>query len=140
MTTDAPLGEPLLQLLDALAQHQLRNAGAEVAAAIAHAMGTPLNVISGRAELIRQDPGNALAQVTRIEEQVRKLATGLRQLVDYLAVPDPSSPMDAVRPAFASGAAALGGAPSSVPRTLQSGAVVAAQAQPAVSLPARSRT
>ncbi|HTV25894.1 MAG TPA: hypothetical protein VMG12_44660 [Polyangiaceae bacterium] len=89
MTHQSPAREPLLELYDALAQHQLREAGAEVAAAIAHAVGTPLNVISGRAELIRHDPSNALAQVARIEEQVKKLATGLRQLVDYLAVPDP---------------------------------------------------
>lgn len=89
MTHQSPAREPLLELYDALAQRQLRDAGAEVAAAIAHAVGTPLNVISGRAELIRHDPSNALAQVARIEEQVKKLATGLRQLVDYLAVPDP---------------------------------------------------
>jgi hypothetical protein len=89
MTHQSPTREPLLELYDALAQRQLRDAGAEVAAAIAHAVGTPLNVISGRAELIRHDPSNALAQVARIEEQVKKLATGLRQLVDYLAVPDP---------------------------------------------------
>jgi signal transduction histidine kinase len=80
----------LLELCDTLAQRQLREAGAEVAAAIAHAVGTPLNVISGRAELIRHDPSNALAQVTRIEEQVKKLANGLRQVVDYLAVPEPT--------------------------------------------------
>jgi signal transduction histidine kinase len=91
--------EPLLELYDALAQYQLRDAGAEVAAAIAHAVGTPLNVISGRAELIRHDPSNALAQVVRIEEQVKKLATGLRQLVDYLAIPDPRTPQ---RPASVS--------------------------------------
>ncbi len=84
----APLDEPLLELFEALQHHQVRNGVAEVAAAIAHALGTPLNVISGRAELIRQDPGNALAQVVRIEEQVMKVAAGLRQLVDYLAVPD----------------------------------------------------
>lgn len=89
MTHQSPARDALLELYDALAQHQLRDAGAEVAAAIAHAVGTPLNVISGRAELIRHDPSNALAQVARIEEQVKKLATGLRQLVDYLAVPDP---------------------------------------------------
>jgi hypothetical protein len=85
-----PGGEhaPLLALLDSLQQHQLRNAGAEVAAAVAHAMGTALNVISGRAELIRQNPAGAVAQVVRIEEQVQKLATGLRQLVDYLTVPE----------------------------------------------------
>ncbi len=135
MTTDAPLEEPLLQLLDALAQHQLRNAGAEVAAAIAHALGTPLNVISGRAELIRQDPGNALAQVTRIEEQVRKVATGLRQLVDYLAVPEPSATPattpDRLLPTFGlagSGASRpAGGAPSSSPSTLPSGGVAPPQ-------------
>ncbi|MEY2930077.1 MAG: hypothetical protein RL033_826 [Pseudomonadota bacterium] len=70
--------------LDDLYQYQLCGAAAEIAAAIAHAVGTPLNVISGRAELIRQDPTNALPQVTRIEEQVRKLADGLRDFVEYL--------------------------------------------------------
>ncbi len=92
MTQSSPVRDPLLELYDALAQHQLRDAGAEVAAAIAHAVGTPLNVISGRAELIRHDPSNALAQVTRIEEQVKKLATGLRQLVDYMAPAEPPAP------------------------------------------------
>ena len=105
MTREAPARESLLELYDALAQHQLRDAGAEVAAAIAHAVGTPLNVISGRAELIRHDPSNALAQVTRIEEQVKKLANGLRQLVDYLAVPDPRA---AQRPGAAIKRAATG--------------------------------
>ena len=89
MTQREPDRDPLLELCDTLAQRQLREAGAEVAAAIAHAVGTPLNVISGRAELIRHDPSNALAQVTRIEEQVKKLANGLRQVVDYLALPEP---------------------------------------------------
>lgn len=73
------------ELFAALHDAELRSTAAEVAAAMAHAAGTPLNVISGRAELIRQNPANALAQVARIEEQVNKLATGLRQLVDYLA-------------------------------------------------------
>jgi hypothetical protein len=101
MTQEAPVRDPLLELSDALAQHQLRQAGAEVAAAIAHAVGTPLNVISGRAELIRHDPSNALAQVARIEEQVKKLANGLRQVVDYLALPDPISGEGAPAPAIA---------------------------------------
>lgn len=115
MTKDGR-NEPLLHLVDTLQQYQLRNAGAEVAAALAHAMGTPLNVISGRAELIRQDPSSALAQVTRIEEQVRKVATGLRQLVDYLAVPDSLPSV----PASPSGTVAE---PGSGPATLQSGGV-----------------
>lgn len=64
---------------------QLRSTAAEVAAAIAHAAGTPLNVIGGRVELMRQDPSSAPAQLDRIEEQVYKLADGLRDLIDYLA-------------------------------------------------------
>jgi signal transduction histidine kinase len=64
---------------------QLRSTAAEVAAAIAHAAGTPLNVIGGRVELMRQDPAGAPAQLDRIEEQVYKLADGLRDLIDYLS-------------------------------------------------------
>lgn len=83
-----PLDASLYARLDALYQRQLRAAAAEVAAAIAHAAGTPLNVISGRSELIRQDPANAGAQLTRIDDQVRKLAEGLRQFVEYLTLQD----------------------------------------------------
>lgn len=59
-----------------------------MAAAISHAVGTPLNVITGRAELIHRDPANAAAHAARIEEQARKLASGLRQLTDYLTPED----------------------------------------------------
>lgn len=83
-SSDEPFPGGSLAKLDELYQQQLRGAAAEIAAAVAHAVGTPLNVISGRAELIRQDPANALAQVTRIEEQVRKMADGLRDFVEYL--------------------------------------------------------
>ena len=114
MTQQAPAAEALLELSEALAQRQLRDAGAEIASAIAHAVGTPLNVISGRAELIRHDPSNALAQVARIEEQVKKLATGLRQIVDYLAVPEPP-PAGAPSAATSRAAAAAPGAAGSVP-------------------------
>jgi len=76
-----------------LHREQLRSTAAEVAAAIAHAAGTPLNVISGRVELIRQDPVGAAAQLDRIEEQVYKLADGLRDLIDYLSpVSEPRDP------------------------------------------------
>jgi len=122
MTQQASAGETLLELYEALAQRQLRDAGAEVASALAHAVGTPLNVISGRAELIRHDPSNALAQVARIEEQVKKLATGLRQIVDYLAVPEPR--------------AAAHGAPSA-PARAGEGAGLAPSGDPAAPLEAR---
>lgn len=81
-----PSSEQIRCILSELQQYQLRNVAAEVVAALAHALGTPLNVISGRAELIRQDPSSAVAQVARIEDQVKKVAAGLRQLVDYLSV------------------------------------------------------
>lgn len=68
-------------------QHSIGTAAA-VAAAISHAVGTPLNVITGRAELIHRDPANAAAHASRIEEQARKLASGLRQLTDYLTPPE----------------------------------------------------
>src|SRR6187549_1532490 len=84
----APPTQSPLSLCLELQQYQLRNVAAEAVAALAHALGTPLNVISGRAELIRQDPTSAAAQIVRIEEQVKKVATGLRQLVDYLSVDD----------------------------------------------------
>jgi signal transduction histidine kinase len=77
----------------------LRSAAAHVASSVAHALGSPLNVISGRAEMIRRDPANALNQLTRIEQQVQKIATGLREIVDYLALAEPArevAPLDAV--------------------------------------------
>ena len=77
----------------------LRSAAAHVASSVAHALGSPLNVISGRAEMIRRDPSNALNQLTRIEQQVQKIATGLREIVDYLALAEPArelAPLDAV--------------------------------------------
>ena len=39
MTQKVPAGETLLELSEALAQRQLREAGAEIASAIAHALG-----------------------------------------------------------------------------------------------------
>ncbi|HVZ31613.1 MAG TPA: hypothetical protein VG963_04260, partial [Polyangiaceae bacterium] len=83
--------ESIRLLSRALRSQLLRGIASDVASAIAHAAGTPLNVITGRAELIRQDPTNAAAHAARIEEQVRRLASGFRQLVDYLALAEAPS-------------------------------------------------
>lgn len=100
-TSDAlSAADQALALYDLLQQRQLRESAAEIAAAIAHAMGTPLNVISGRAELIRQDPARAAIQAVKIEEQVRTMASGLRQLVDYLAPPEPTAASVPARSVF----------------------------------------
>jgi hypothetical protein len=81
-------GEVPPSLYQAVREHHSISTAAAVAAAISHAVGTPLNVITGRAELINRDPANAAAHAARIEEQARKLASGLRQLTDYLTPKD----------------------------------------------------
>ena len=51
----------------------------------AHLIGTPLNVIAGRAALIKSNPEGAavLENATRIEQQVERLAFRIRKLIDY---------------------------------------------------------
>jgi signal transduction histidine kinase len=51
----------------------------------AHLIGTPLNVIAGRAALIKSNPDGAAAleNATRIEQQVERLAFRIRKLIDY---------------------------------------------------------
>jgi signal transduction histidine kinase len=60
---------------------------------IGHLIGTPLNVIAGRAALIRSNPTAEYAteNARRIEEQVERLAQRVRRLIEYLTAPEPSS-------------------------------------------------
>jgi signal transduction histidine kinase len=84
-----------LALLDDLRHAERRAIGAQVAAVIAHLVGTPLHVIAGRASLIRDAPADATVSenATRIEDQVHRLAERLRGLIDYLTLPDePAKP------------------------------------------------
>jgi len=62
-----------------------------VASMIGHLIGTPLNVIAGRAAMIRSNPNdeNAVENARRIEEQVDRLAQQIRRLIEYLTAPDP---------------------------------------------------
>jgi signal transduction histidine kinase len=50
-----------------------------------HLAGTPLNVIAGRAALIRANPSPEAIEenVRRIEEQVERMSLRMRRLVDY---------------------------------------------------------
>lgn len=94
-------GEPLdgdgidrkLALLDHLRQTELRATSSRVAQVIGHLIGTPLNVITGRAALIRSNPTAeyAIENARRIEEQVERLAQRVRRLIDYLTAPEPRS-------------------------------------------------
>jgi signal transduction histidine kinase len=58
-----------------------------------HLAGTPLNVIAGRAALIRADPSPAAIEenLRRIEEQVERMAQRMRRLIEYFGVSEPHS-------------------------------------------------
>src|SRR5690606_7945465 len=85
--------EHRLALLDELRQSERRAAISRVASVIGHLIGTPLNVIAGRAALIRANPSadSAAENARRIEEQVERLALRIRRLIDYLTGPEPKA-------------------------------------------------
>lgn len=82
---DARLAE-----LDRLRQAERRAAISRVASVIGHLIGTPLNVIAGRAALLRSNPSAESVQenARRIEEQVERLAERIRKLLAYLTTPE----------------------------------------------------
>ncbi|HEY5956394.1 MAG TPA: hypothetical protein VIV60_07580 [Polyangiaceae bacterium] len=83
-----------LARLDELRRWDREFAVARIAAVIAHAVGTPLNVIVGRAGLIRSSPGATAAilnEVECIERKVEQLAQKLRAVVDFYAGTHPAS-------------------------------------------------
>src|SRR6266545_1651342 len=76
-----------IALLDDLHRAERRAAVSRVASVIAHLIGTPLNVISGRAALIRHgntEPSQIMDNAARIEQQVEELAQRLRRLIQFL--------------------------------------------------------
>ena len=83
---------PLLVRLDELRQEERRTASARVVAVIGHLIGTPLNVMAGRASLISTNPSaeSVAENAHRIEEQVERLSQRVRRLVDYFGAPPPA--------------------------------------------------
>lgn len=83
--------EDRLVLLDRLRQDERMAVTSRVASMIGHLIGTPLNVIAGRAAMIRSNPNdeNAVENARRIEEQVDRLAQQIRRLIEYLTAPEP---------------------------------------------------
>src|SRR5688500_13584428 len=75
-----------IELLDALRQEERRAAVSRVASTLSHALGTPLNVIAGRAAMIGMD-GMSLEEIQNyariVEQQVRSVATTLRQVLNF---------------------------------------------------------
>jgi signal transduction histidine kinase len=81
----------LLARADELRQEERRAVSARMVSVAGHLVGTPLNVIAGRAALIRSNPTpeGIEENVRRIEEQVERLALRLRRLIDYFGVAEP---------------------------------------------------
>src|SRR5688500_11943662 len=81
------LCERELVLIDRVRRVERRALAAQIVSVVGHFIGTPLNVIAGRAALIRRDPNPEAIEenVRRIEEQVERLAQRLRRLIEYLA-------------------------------------------------------
>jgi signal transduction histidine kinase len=89
--TDAQqVADDRLVLLDRLRQAERLAVSSRVASVIGHLIGTPLNVIAGRAALIRANPSDesTIENARRIEEQVDRLAQRIRRLIEYLTAPD----------------------------------------------------
>lgn len=91
---EAPDLASLLVGLDHLRQAERRAASARMVSVIGHLIGTPLNVIAGRAGLMRTSPSpeGVEENARRIEEQVDRLAQRIRRLIDYFCVPEPLAP------------------------------------------------
>lgn len=100
--TQAPhLPEPaalLLARLDHLRRAERRAASARMLSVAGHLAGTPLNVIAGRAALIRSSrtPEAIEENVRRIEEQVERMAGQVRRLIEYFGLGAPSCERRAV--------------------------------------------
>jgi signal transduction histidine kinase len=86
----------MLALLDELRQAEMRATSSQVASIIGHMIGTPLNVIVGRAALLRASPTaeSMVDNARRIEEQAQRLTERVQRLIHYLT---PREPEYAVR-------------------------------------------
>ncbi len=88
---DPPDLAQLLTKLDELRRAERRATSARMVSVAGHLIGTPLNVIAGRAALIRNNPSTEAIEenVRRIEEQVERLALRIRRLIDYFGLQEP---------------------------------------------------
>jgi signal transduction histidine kinase len=74
-----------LVLADDLRRAERHAIVSRLSSVFAHLIGTPLNVIAGRAALIKSNPEGAAAleNAARIEQQVERLAVRIRRLIEY---------------------------------------------------------
>ncbi len=84
-----------LLLREALARAEQLAAVGQMAASVAHQVGTPLNLISGYVQMMQQesasDPRNA-RRLEIVQEQIAKVASVVRTLLDHSRRPDAARP------------------------------------------------
>ena len=118
----------ILSLREALGRAEQLAAVGEMAANVAHQIGTPLNLISGYVQLMKEHPEVDRRSVERlqvVEEQIGRVATVVRTLLDHSRQPSPRelvNPVDLIQrvctlatPRFETASVALS---VSVPETL----------------------
>jgi two-component system, NtrC family, sensor kinase len=89
--------ERVITLREALARANQMAAVGNMAASVAHQIGTPLNLISGYVQMIREDEGPD-SKVTRrleiVQEQIAKVTTIVRTMLDHARRPTPKEETD----------------------------------------------
>ena len=71
------------QALEQLRHAERLTTVGRLASSVAHELGTPLNVVSGRARLIIEDPQGALGHARIVIDQAERMTKIIRQLLDY---------------------------------------------------------
>ena len=87
----------LLELREALARAQQMATVGQMAANVAHQIGTPLNLISGYVQMIAEQEGADPPAVDRlriVQEQITKLTSIVRTMLDHARRPSPKAPTD----------------------------------------------
>jgi two-component system, NtrC family, sensor kinase len=89
--------ERVFALREALARADQMAAVGHMAASVAHQVGTPLNLISGYVQVIREEEGPD-SRVTRrlaiVQEQIAKVTSIVRTMLDHARRPTPKTPTD----------------------------------------------
>jgi two-component system, NtrC family, sensor kinase len=92
--------EGVIALREALARADQMAAVGHMAASVAHQIGTPLNLISGYVQVIREEEGPE-SRVTRrleiVQEQIAKVTSIVRTMLDHARRPTPREATDIAR-------------------------------------------
>ena len=87
----------VFELREALARAQQMATVGQMAANVAHQIGTPLNLISGYVQMVMEQEGAespAPRRLRIVQEQITKVASIVRTMLDHARRPSPKEPTD----------------------------------------------